>query len=113
MHGEDFVVDDCADGQEIKHVRELLPDLGRAVFTLALCVKAINLGDLPGLVVAPQQADSLRKSDLEKQEEGNSLDTVLASVHVVAEEQVVDVGDIAAYLEELHDVPELPMNVTN
>jgi len=55
---EDFAVDNSSDGQEVKHIGEVLPHPRVPVLRLALGVEPVNLGDLPSFVVAPQQADA-------------------------------------------------------
>lgn len=67
VHRKYLVVDYGADRKEVKNVCELLPDLWRAVFALALGVEAVDLRDLPSLVVATQQAYSLWIPDLEQE----------------------------------------------
>ena len=50
-------------------------------------------------------------TNLEGDEEGDSLDAVVASVHIVAHEQVVGVGRLAPDPEQLHQVVELAVHV--
>ena len=56
--------------------------------------------------------ESLPVSDLESQEEADSLHAVVAAVHVVPHEEIVGVGTPPAHPEELQQVVELTMNVT-
>ena len=51
-------------------------------------------------------------TNLEGDEEGDSLDAVVASVHIVAHEQVVGVGRLAPDPEQLHQVVELAVYVS-
>ena len=48
---------------------------------------------------------------LEGDEESDGLDAVVASVHIVAHEQVVGVGRLAPDPEQLHQVVELAVHV--
>lgn len=41
MHAEDLIVDDNAERQEIKHVREISPNIWTAVFARAFCVETV------------------------------------------------------------------------
>lgn len=41
MHAEDLVVDHDAQGEEVKHVGEVVPDVGIAVFPRTLSVKSV------------------------------------------------------------------------
>lgn len=45
VDAKDLVVDDYTESQEVEHVGEIMPDVGVAVFSGALCVKAVGLGD--------------------------------------------------------------------
>ena len=55
--------------------------------------------------------ESLPVSDLESQEEADSLHAVVAAVHVVPHEEVVGVRGLATDAEQLHQVVELTMNI--
>lgn len=81
---EDLVVDQGSEGEVVEEVGKVLPHVGVAVFSEALVVEAVDLGDLTGLVVSSEDGDSLRVSDLEGDEEGDGLDGVVTSVDVVA-----------------------------
>lgn len=54
-----LAVDKRGERQVIEEVGEVLPDVGVAVLAQALVVKAVHLGDLSALVVAPQYRDAL------------------------------------------------------
>jgi len=47
-----LVIDESSEGKEIEEVGEEPPDIGVAVFTQTFIIKAIYLGNLPGLVVS-------------------------------------------------------------
>ena len=51
-------------------------------------------------------------TNLEGDEEGDSLDAVVASVHIVAHEQIVGVGRLPPDPEQLHQVVELAVHVS-
>lgn len=50
-------------------------------------------------------------SHLEGQQQEESFDTVKSPVHKVSHEEIVGLGTVAADLEELHKVVELPVYV--
>ena len=56
--------------------------------------------------------ESLPVSDLESQEEADSLHAVVAAVHVVPHEEVVGVGTHPAHPEQLQQIIELTVHVT-
>ena len=45
MNAKDLVADDNAQSQEVEHVREVMPDVGAAIFACAFRVEAVRLCD--------------------------------------------------------------------
>jgi hypothetical protein len=88
VHAQDFLVYESAHGQTVEDVGEHFPELDR-VAAFALVVEAIDAVDLGAFVIAPQQEEILRVLNLEAEQQRNRLDRLLASVDVVAQEQVV------------------------
>ena len=41
MHTKDLIVDDHAQGKEVEHVCKVMPDIGIAIFAIALGVEAV------------------------------------------------------------------------
>lgn len=62
---EDLVIDQGSQGEVIEEIGKVLPDVGVAVLAETLIVEAVDLCDLPGLVVASKDGDALGVSDLE------------------------------------------------
>lgn len=56
---------------------------------LTLVVEAVNPVDRGALVVATKNEEVLRVLDLERQEQADRFQTLFATIHVVAKEQVV------------------------
>ena len=112
MQTEDLIVDQRRQGQIIEQVREKLPNVGIPILSQTLVVEPINLGDLPRLVVTPEDGHSISVTEFQGDEQGDGLDRVVASVDVVAHEEVVGVGGVASDAEELGEVVELSMNIT-
>ena len=104
VQAEDRVVDRGRQRQEVEEVGEVLPDVGVAVFAQALVVEAVDLRDLPRLVVAAEDGDAVTVPDLERDEQRRRLDRVVAAVDVVAHEQVVRVRRGPADAEQLEEV---------
>jgi len=67
VDGKNLLVDDGRQRQTIKDVRTVFPNIDAPVFAQAFVVKAVNLGDLSRLVVAPDQKDPFGVADLEGQ----------------------------------------------
>lgn len=57
-------VDQRGERQVVEQVCEVLPDVGVAVLPQALVVEAVDLRDLPRLVVSSQDGDSLLETNL-------------------------------------------------
>ena len=81
------------------------------VLLQALIVKAVDLGDLPRLVVAADERHALRVAHLEREQQQEGLDRIKAAVDKVAHEEVVRLGHVATDLEELLQVVELAVDV--
>lgn len=80
---------------------------------LTLVVEAVELVDLRGLVVAPQQEEVLGVLDLVGQQQHDGLDRLLPAVHIVPQEQVILLGREAPVVEDLQQVLELPVDVAH
>lgn len=59
MDTENLVIDHDAEGKEIEHVREVMPDVGVAVFSCAFGVETVGLGDASRLVVATDEMNAV------------------------------------------------------
>lgn len=80
--------------------------------------RTLNAPQHAHLVVPSNQVHTLGVLDLEGQQQTNCLQTVGSPVHIVSKEEVVDVGDVpscgwcAVLLKQSHEVPKLPMQVS-
>ena len=96
-----LIFDEGGEGEVVEEVGEVSPYVCIAVLAEAFVVETIHLRDLAGLVVAAEDGDAVAVAQLERDEEGDGLDGVVAAVDVVAHEEVVGVGRVAADAEEL------------
>lgn len=110
VHGENLLVNDCRNWQAIEAVSEGLPKLD-VVPPLALIVEAVDSVDGSALVVPAEDEKVLRVLDLVCKEQANGLERLLATVHVVAEEQVVGFGRESAILEQTQEVVVLSVDI--
>lgn len=74
MYTEDLIIDHHAQGQEIKHVGKIMPNIGIAVFSGAFGVKAIGLRHTSRLMVSADQVDSLRVSQFQTNKQRDRFD---------------------------------------
>ena len=61
-----------------------------------LTVESVDLGDLPGLVVASQERDPVRPFCLQRQQPRQSLEAVVSPVYEVAQKYVVGIRHLRA-----------------
>ena len=83
VEAEDLVVDQGGEGQVVEQICKVFPDIGVAVFSEALVVEAVDLGDLARFVVTTQDGDALRVADFEGNKQSHGLDGIVASINVV------------------------------
>lgn len=95
-----MVVDKGGEGEEVEQVGKESPYIGVPVFSETLIVESIHLGDLPRLMVASEDGDSVAIAQLHRYKQGNSFNGVVATVDVVAHEEVICVWRIAADSEQ-------------
>lgn len=60
-------------GQKVKSVGEVFPDVRISVLSKTFVVKAIDLSDLPTLMVASQNCDAIPVSDFQSYKKSNCL----------------------------------------
>ena len=84
VKAEDLVVDKGSEGEVVEKVSEVFPYVCITVFSKALIVEAIDLGDLAGFVVATEDRNALRVSDFESHKQRYRLDRIITSIDVIA-----------------------------
>ena len=111
MDAEDAIVDDGGEREVIEDVSAVSPNIERAVLPQAFIVKSVDLGDLPALVVSPDQRDQVGIADFIGEEQQKGLNAVEAPVHEIAQEKIADARNVAAVFEEFEQIIELSMDV--
>ena len=81
------------------------------IFAQTLIIEAVNLSDLARLVVAAQNRDAVRIANLQCNEKGDRLDTVMTTVNIISHEQIIGVRKTATEAEKFTKVVELPVYV--
>mmetsp|Transcript_123539 Transcript_123539/g.360766 ORF Transcript_123539/g.360766 Transcript_123539/m.360766 type:complete len:214 (-) Transcript_123539:283-924(-) len=89
VHADDLVLHNGCHRQVVEGVREELPNGGPTVSSHALVEEAVDLRDLATLVVAAEQGDALLIAHLVQEHQGHGLHRVVATINVIAEEEVV------------------------
>ena len=84
MQTENLVVDEGSQGEVVKEIGEGFPNIRVAIFPQTFVIEAVDLCYLTGFVVAPEDGYALRIPDFESDEEGDSLNRVVASINVIA-----------------------------
>jgi len=64
-----LVIDCCRERNIVKDVCEILPDVSVSVFTAALVVETVHLGDLLALMVASKDCEPISESKFKSQKE--------------------------------------------
>lgn len=99
MHAENLVVNQGRNRHAVEHVLKLFPEPD-TVPIFALVIKPVDSVDLAALVVTPQQEEVLLELYFVSQQKNDGLERLLATVHVVTEEQVVSFRWETAILEQ-------------
>lgn len=113
VNTENLVIYHDAECKEIKHVCEVVPDVGVTILARAFSVEAIRLCYASRFMVSSNEIDSMRVSEFQANKQGNSLDAKEATIDVVAQEKIICVWTEAANLEDLNHIKELPVYVAN
>jgi hypothetical protein len=129
VEAEDLVIDQGCKGEVVEEVGEVFPDVRIAIFSEALIIETVDLGDLAGFVVTTEDCDALRISDFEGNEEGDGFDGVVSSINIIAcaqesafivvaleefltHEEVVGIRVWTTNSKQLHQVMELTVNIS-
>ena len=111
MHCEDLLINDSGDWKTVEAVCEGLPQLD-VVSSFALIVEAVDTVDGGTFVVATQNEEVFWILDLVCQKQADCLEGLLATVHVVAKEEVVGLGWESPVLEQAEQVIVLTVYIT-
>ena len=84
MHTEYPSVHHSSKTEIVKDIAAISPDIHAAIFSLALVIETVHLGDLSRLVVAADQGDPVWIANLEKQEEQKRLNRIETSIYEIA-----------------------------
>lgn len=112
MEAEHFILYNSSKRQVIKEVGKILPDIWVPVFSKALIIESIDLGDLSTLMVSSKNGNSISESNLEQYKKSYRLERIIASINIVSHKQVVGVRRKPSNSEEFHEIVILSMDVS-
>ena len=95
VHAEYFIVDNGSKREIIENFGAVLPGIGVAILSADLIVEAVDGCDLPGLVVAPQESNSVGVLDFETEEKFKGLHGMVSSIHKISNEDVAGLVNFA------------------
>ena len=93
MHAEEglFCFNEGTYGQVVKQVCKVCPYVRAVELPLTLSIEAVDGCSLSSLVVASNQGDAFRVPQFQQQKVSHRLHGESASIHIVAQEQIVGV----------------------
>ena len=112
MHAENLLIHDSCQRKEVHYFGAISPNIHTAILAQTLVIESVHLRDLARFVIASDQGDILRVPNFECEQQEECLHRVEASVDKVAHEQIVGSGAVVAHPEQLHQVVELPVNIS-
>lgn len=112
MNAQHSPVYQCRESKVIEDFRAVSPHICVAVFPLTFVVESVDLGDLPGFMIASEERYICWISSFEEHEEGEDLEGVVPAVNKIAHEDIAGVWDVASLFEEFEEVMELAVDVT-
>jgi len=112
VQAEDRILDKGGEGKVVKEVCKAFPDVCVAVLPQAFVIESINLRNLPALVVASENGHSVLVSDLHRYQQSDGLYAIVSTIYIVAHEEIVCIGGIAANAKQLREIVELSMDIT-
>lgn len=62
-------------------------------------------------MISSEQMDVIRVIDLQTEDEGEHFNAKLASVHIIAEEEVLHMRGVSEFLEDVEQIEELAMDI--
>ena len=112
MHTKYLIINNRRQRQKVKNLCTIAPNVDRAIFSEALIIESINLSDLSTFVVSSNKCYSVLVANFECQKQKECLNRMEPSIDKVSHEYIVGLWTIASYLEKLHQIVELTVNIS-
>lgn len=84
MKAENLVFDQSCKRKVVEKIGKVLPNVCISVFSQTLVIEAVNLRDLPRLMVSAENCDALRIANFQSNEKCDGFDRVISTVNIVA-----------------------------
>ena len=91
MHAKYLLINECSNREAVKTVCECFPQFD-IVSSLTFIIEPIDSIDGGAFMVASEEEEVLRVLDLISQQQAHCLKTLLSSVYIVSQEEVVGIG---------------------
>lgn len=88
VDAKDAPVDDRPNAKGVEAIDAVSPRGCVAILSVAFVVKAVDLSDLAGFVIAPEQGDVSRKFQLEAEKEAQRFDGIVSPINEIAQEDI-------------------------
>ena len=83
MQAEDLILDESREGEVVKQVGKVFPDISISILAQTFIIKAVNLGNLARFVVSSEDCYALRIANFERDKKSHRFDGEVASINVV------------------------------
>eukprot|EP00237_Pycnococcus_provasolii_P010175 CAMPEP_0198710720 /NCGR_PEP_ID=MMETSP1471-20131121/2951_1 /TAXON_ID=41880 /ORGANISM="Pycnococcus provasolii, Strain RCC733" /LENGTH=339 /DNA_ID=CAMNT_0044470407 /DNA_START=189 /DNA_END=1208 /DNA_ORIENTATION=- len=110
---EDLALHARGEWQVVEKVGDERPNARGSIFPQALVVEAINLRDLPGLVVSTDDSDAVWPPHFHGDHHEHRLNAVVPAIDVVTQEEEVGFRRLSCDVEEFEQVVELSVHVSD
>lgn len=110
MDAQKLLIHDSSKGEAAEGIHAGVVD-GLGILVLALELEGEVIGQMATFVVPAQQPEGLGIVYLERPQVQDAFDAEIASVDVVAQEQIPGLGWVTAHLEQLHEIVVLAVHV--
>ena len=97
----DLVLDESCEGEIIKQIGEVPPNVGVSVLSQAFVVEAVDLGDLARFVVSSKEGHPVAVPQLYSKKKSDGLYGVPSFIYIITHEEVVGIGRATPDAEEL------------
>lgn len=111
MDAEELLIHNSSQGQTAECVDAGVVDSLR-VLVLALKLEGKIVRQMTAFMVSPEQPERLRVMNLERPQVEDALDTEVASVDVVSQEEIASLSGVATNFEKLHQIVVLSVDIS-